>query len=89
MADEVFVDGILGVGLSQGALRVDFFTVSDVSKASRETKLRLIMTTEGFVTIYAHLTQVMEQLKKAGGAPRPADAAPQAQAPADKITPNF
>ena len=89
MADEVFVDGILGAGFSQGALRIDFFTFSDLAKAGKEARLRLVMTPEGFAQAYAQLTQVMEQLKKTRGATGVPEAAPEPRVPSDKITPNF
>ncbi len=82
--DEIFVDGILGAGFSQGAVRIDFHSISNIAQGSKEPRLRLIMTTEGFVEAYAQMTAIMEQLKKTaaarGGAPASAGTADATQA---------
>ncbi|WP_428563530.1 MAG: hypothetical protein ACP59X_00450 [Solidesulfovibrio sp. DCME] len=70
MSDELFVDGILGVGFGKGAVRIDFFALGEGQDAkgqpAKERRQRLVMTTEGFVESYAMLTGVMEKLKAAG-----------------------
>ncbi|MEA4856938.1 hypothetical protein [Solidesulfovibrio sp.] len=70
MSDELFVDGILGVGFGKGAVRIDFFALGEGQDAkgqpTKERRQRLVMTTEGFVESYAMLTGVMEKLKAAG-----------------------
>lgn len=71
MSDELFVDGILGVGFGKGAVRIDFFAMSaDAVDAKgqpvKERRQRLVMTTEGFVESFALLAGVMEKLKAQG-----------------------
>lgn len=87
MSDELFVDGILGVGFGKGAVRIDFFAMGEGLDAKgqpvKERRQRLIMTTEGFVESFALLSGVMEKLKAAGlVAPRSAARAGQAAKPA-------
>ncbi|EFL51753.1 conserved hypothetical protein [Solidesulfovibrio fructosivorans JJ]] len=71
MSDELFVDGISGIGFGKGAVRIDFFALSADSldgkgKPAKERKQRLVMTTEGFIESFAMLAGVMEKLKTAG-----------------------
>ncbi|WP_300163986.1 hypothetical protein [Solidesulfovibrio sp.] len=85
MSDELFVDGILGVGFGKGAVRIDFFAMGEGLDAkgqpTKERKQRLVMTTEGFVESFAMLAGVMEKLKAAGlVAARPATTGDQAKA---------
>ena len=76
--DEIFVDGILGAGFSQGAVRIDFHSIANIAQGSKEPRMRLIMTTEGFVEAYTQMTAIMEQLKKTAAARGGASAAGQA-----------
>ncbi len=74
MTEELFVDGILGVGFGKGAVRVDLFTMSaDAVDANghpvRERRQRLIMTTEGFIESFNLLADVMEKLQAQGLVP--------------------
>lgn len=93
MADEIFVDGVLGVGFSQGAMRIDFYTVSNVSQPSKKSVLRLIMTKEGFVETYGQFTEVIQQLHKISASPdSQPDDTPEGKAgvsPKETISPNF
>lgn len=99
MSDELFVDGILGIGFGKGAVRVDFFAMGEGLDAkgqpTKERRQRLVMTTEGFVESFALLAGVMEKLKAAGlVAPRPAASAtgtgtPPAGNGAASPSPNF
>lgn len=99
MSDELFVDGILGVGFGKGAVRIDFFAMGEGLDAKgqpvKERKQRLVMTTEGFVESFAMLAGVMEKLKAAGlVAQRPAAGAtgagtPPAGSGAASPSPNF
>ena len=101
MSEEVFADGILGVGFGKGAVRIDFFALSaDVADAkgqpAKERRQRIVMTTEGFVEAYAMLSGVMEKLQAQGlvrrqgpGAAAP-DKAGKDQTPASgSPSPNF
>lgn len=100
MSDELFVDGILGVGFGKGAVRLDFFSMGDGLDAKgqpvKERKQRLVMTTEGFVESFALLAGVMEKLKAAGlvtarpGGAQSAEAAKQpAAGETARPSPNF
>jgi hypothetical protein len=99
MSDELFVDGILGIGFGKGAVRIDFFAMGEDLDAkgqpTKERRQRLVMTTEGFVESFALLAGVMEKLKAAGlVAPRPAPGAtgtgtPPAGSGAASPSPNF
>lgn len=97
MSDELFVDGILGIGFGKGAVRIDFFAMGEGLDAkgqpTKERRQRLVMTTEGFVESFALLAGVMEKLKAAGlVAPRPAASAngtPPAGSGAASPSPNF
>ncbi|HCR12532.1 hypothetical protein [Solidesulfovibrio sp.] len=99
MSDELFVDGILGIGFGKGAVRIDFFAMGEGLDAkgqpTKERRQRLVMTTEGFVESFALLAGVMEKLKAAGlVAPRPAPGAtgtgtPPAGSGAASPSPNF
>ena len=100
MSDELFVDGISGVGFGKGAVRIDFFAFSAENpdgkgKPAKENKQRLVMTTEGFVESFTLLAGVMDKLKDAGlVAPRPAAGAtgtgtPPAGSGAASPSPNF
>ncbi|MFU2210501.1 hypothetical protein [Solidesulfovibrio sp. C21] len=88
MSDELFVDGISGVGFGKGAVRIDFFAFSAENpdgkgKPAKENKQRLVMTTEGFVESFALLAGVMEKLKAAGlVTKRPAGVGEKSQTPA-------
>ena len=70
MSDETFVEGILGVGLGKGALRIDFYGIAEgvdeKGHPARERKHRLIMTTESFVETFNALQGVMTKLKEGG-----------------------
>ena len=71
MSDEVFADGILGVGFGKGAVRIDFFALSAEAvdakgQPAKERRQRVVMTTEGFVEAYAMLTSVMDKLQAQG-----------------------
>ena len=99
MSDELFVDGILGVGFGKGAVRIDFFAMGEGRDAkgqpTKERRQRLVMTTEGFVESFTLLAGVMDKLKDAGLiAPRPAADAtgtgtPPAGSGAASPSPNF
>ena len=100
MSDELFVDGISGVGFGKGAVRIDFFALSaDAVDAkgqpAKERRQRLVMTTEGFVESFALLAGVMEKLKAAGlVSQRPAAASEKTKNPAQgndpaSPSPNF
>ncbi|UJX42269.1 hypothetical protein K9F62_06210 [Desulfovibrio sp. JY] len=100
MSDELFVDGISGVGFGKGAVRIDFFAFSAENpdgkgKPAKENKQRLVMTTEGFVESFALLAGVMEKLKAAGlVTKRPAAVGEKSQTPAtgndpESPSPNF
>ena len=87
MSDELFVDGILGIGFGKGAVRIDFFAMGEGLDAkgqpTKERRQRLVMTTEGFVESFALLAGVMEKLKAAGlVAQRPAAASEKTKNPA-------
>jgi len=66
MIDEVFVDGVRGAGFSQGAVRIAFHSLVHDAQVRKEPRVRLIMTTEGFLDVYAKLTEIVEQLRKTG-----------------------
>jgi len=71
MTEELFADGILGIGYGKGAVRIDFFALSaDAVDAkgqpAKERRQRIVMTTEGFVEAYTMLTGVMEKLQAQG-----------------------
>lgn len=90
MSEELFADGILGVGYGKGAVRIDFFTLSaDAVDAkgqpAKERCQRIVMTTEGFVEAFALLAGVMDKLQAQGVVRR--QAAP-ASATAATDTPN-
>ncbi len=98
MSDELFVDGISGIGFGKGAVRIDFFALSGDAvdakgQPARERKQRLVMTTEGFVESFAMLAGVMEKLKAQGVvAARPAGKAADPAAGKDgsgSPSPNF
>jgi len=90
MPDEMFVDGVLGVGFCQGAMRIDLFTFSNVTEGSKKETMRLIMTKEGFVEVYAQLTEVMRQLDKIGSSgASSAELATKAGQGGGKMSPNF
>lgn len=97
MSDELFVDGILGIGFGKGAVRIDFFAlaadaVDAKGQPAKERRQRLVMTTEGFVESFAMLSGVMEKLEAQGlVARRPAKAVPDKprEAAGDSPSPNF
>jgi hypothetical protein len=101
MSEEVFADGILGVGFGKGAVRIDFFalsaeTVDARGQPAKERRQRIVMTTEGFVEAFAMLSGVMEKLQAQGlvrrqsGAATPAGQGGTAAQPAsDSPSPNF
>jgi hypothetical protein len=71
MSEEVFADGILGVGFGKGAVRIDFFALSAETtdakgQPAKERRQRIVMTTEGFIDAYAMLSGVMEKLQAQG-----------------------
>ena len=101
MSEELFADGILGVGYGKGAVRIVFFTLSaDAVDAkgqpAKERRQRVVMTTEGFVEAFALLAGVMDKLQAQGVVrrqPAPAPASPgtpgRTDAPkADEACPN-
>jgi len=97
MTEELFVDGILGVGFGKGAVRIDFFAMAaDAVDAKgqpvRERRQRLVMTTEGFIESFALLAGVMEKLQTQGlvpaRQPRPAANLKDVSSPASP-SPNF
>ena len=81
MSEELFADGILGIGYGKGAVRIDFFTLSaDAVDAkgqpAKERRQRVVMTTEGFVEAFALLTGVMDKLQAQGVVRRQSAPAP-------------
>lgn len=64
--DEVFIDGVHGAGFSQGAVRVTFHSLVHDPDVKKEPNLRVIMTTEGFLDVYARFSEIMAQLKASG-----------------------
>jgi len=70
MSDETFVEGVLGVGLGKGALRIDFYGIAEgvdeKGHPARERKHRIIMTMESFVETMGALQGVMAKLKENG-----------------------
>ena len=100
MSEELFVDGILGVGYGKGAVRIDFFALSAdaVDAQGQPAKARcqrIVMTTEGFVEAFSLLAGVMDKLQAQGvvrrqTAPAPATAATDApNANEGSPSPNF
>ena len=96
MTEEVFVDGILGIGFGKGAVRIDFFglsadAVDAKGQPAKERRQRIVMTTEGFIEAFTLLSGVMDKLQ-AQGVVRRQTAAPSADAPASgeaSPSPNF
>lgn len=71
MTEELFADGILGIGYGKGAVRIDFFALSaDAVDAkgqpAKELRQRIVMTTEGFVEAFTMLAGVMDKLQAQG-----------------------
>ena len=104
MSEEVFADGILGVGFGKGAVRIDFFALSAETtdakgQPAKERRQRIVMTTEGFVEAFTMLAGVMDKLQAQGvvrrqtaGAPAGAATPPgpdAAKADAGSPSPNF
>lgn len=76
MREELFVDGISGIGFGKGAVRIDFFAMSPDAldgkgKPAKEHRQRLVMTTEGFAEAFTLLSGIMEKLQRAGMLPTP------------------
>lgn len=87
MIDEVFVDGVFGAGFSHGAVRIAFHSLVHDAQIRTEPRVRLIMTTQGFMEVYAKLTEVMEKLQKNGQiASHPVEGGTSGP---EKISPNF
>ena len=100
MSEELFADGILGIGYGKGAVRIDFFALSAEAvdakgQPAKERRQRIVMTTEGFVEAFTMLSGVMDKLQAQGIVRRQtaaASAAPGQDAPkADpgSPSPNF
>jgi len=97
MSEELFADGILGIGYGKGAVRIDFFALSaDAVDAkgqpAKERRQRIVMTTEGFVEAFTMLSGVMDKLQAQGIVRRQTVVAPGQDAPkADpgSPSPNF
>ena len=100
MTEELFIDGILGIGYGKGAVRIDFFALSAdaVDAQGQPAKARcqrIVMTTEGFVEAFSLLAGVMDKLQAQGvvrrqTAPAPATAANDApNANEGSPSPNF
>ncbi len=102
MSDETFVEGILGVGLGKGALRIDFYGIAEgvdeKGHPARERKHRLIMTMESFVETMNALQGVMTKLKEGGlvrdgaspaGGTAPQGAGGDAPGTPPPVSPNF
>lgn len=71
MTEELFADGILGIGYGKGAVRIDFFALSaDAVDAkgqpAKQRRQRIVMTTEGFVEAFTMLSGVMDKLQAQG-----------------------
>ena len=87
MSEELFVDGILGVGYGKGAVRIDFFALSPDAvdakgQPAKERRQRIVMTTEGFVEAFALLAGVMDKLQAQGVVRRQTAPAPTGPEPA-------
>ena len=97
MSEELFADGILGIGYGKGAVRIDFFALSAEAvdakgQPAKERRQRIVMTTEGFVEAFTMLSGVMDKLQAQGIVRRQTAAAPGQDAPkADpgSPSPNF
>lgn len=88
MHDDVFVDGVLGAGFSNGAVRIVLHSLVHDPQVRKEPTVRLIMTSEGFLDVYARLTEVMEKLKSTGQLTTSGPAGDIASGQ-EKISPNF
>ena len=98
MTEEVFADGILGIGYGKGAVRIDFFglsadAVDAKGQPAKERRQRIVMTTEGFIEAFTLLSGVMDKLQAQGVVRRQTAAAAQsADAPTGgeaSPSPNF
>ncbi|MFP5258663.1 MAG: hypothetical protein ACLGQH_06535 [Acidobacteriota bacterium] len=100
MSEELFADGILGIGYGKGAVRIDFFALSAEAvdakgQPAKERRQRIVMTTEGFVEAFTMLSGVMDKLLAQGVVRRQTAAAsdaPGQDAPKDDLdspSPNF
>lgn len=83
MSEELFADGILGIGYGKGAVRIDFFALSAEAvdakgQPAKERRQRIVMTTEGFVEAFTMLSGVMDKLQAQGIVRRQTVAAPAA-----------
>jgi hypothetical protein len=81
MTEELFIDGILGIGYGKGAVRIDFFglsadAVDGKGQPAKERRQRIVMTTEGFVEAFTLLSGVMDKLQAQGLVRRQTAAAP-------------
>jgi len=75
---ELFVDGIGGIGYENGVIRIDLVSLSphrrdDEGKALMEFGQRLVLPPEGFLNAFSAMERLINQLVEAGVVTRQSD----------------
>ncbi|VFM97966.1 MAG: hypothetical protein BECKG1743E_GA0114224_101606, partial [Candidatus Kentron sp. G] len=83
--EELFTDGLIGLGIEAGLVRMDFGALSATQKDDKgnsvlEHRQRVVMSTEGFLQTFRTMTGLLAHLEKTGqvvrdGQPAPGDGA--------------
>ena len=71
MTDERYVDGVGGVAVISGSVKVDFFTYlidpeTNPQDPPSEMALRLVMSPDGFLRTHRALENLLQELKSRG-----------------------
>jgi len=70
MEKEVFVDGVGQIHFTGGMIRLDFITIQPNGENGEdvkpEVKERVIMTPQGFLSVYGTMNQLIEKLVENG-----------------------